>query len=398
MSPSSASAGGFLGGRSAGPHRRRRHHLIDLDMVAESNTNRQIQASAEVHGRPRSTPAERIRAINPWCAGDPHRGFRHTPENVAALLMRGHAAVIDAYRPGPRQSSDDRALPGPIDSYRDGRGRRRADRSTGSPPPIWRGRPRIRCSPGCARCCAGTTAFPATAEEIRRHGGVFHRGPCAIRRPMPAATRERPGWSQLRRFRLIGLRHRRFRPGGGRPGHQPDRPPMSNPQTAFAQDRPAAGLPRTSEKSRRPARRSRSSISGRTSCTRRRSPRSANCGTTTGKTTCSGSISTACMNPISRPRWAKCSASILWSWKTFSIRTSARRSTATTTTSMSCCIATCWRPAPRSGPGPDQRRGRPQPRPDLSGEAIKTFEPVRQRLRASTASCGAAPPTAWLIR
>ncbi len=70
--------------------------LIDLDMVAESNTNRQIQALGEVYGQAKvDAMAERIRAINPWCAVTPIEDFV-TPENVAALLHGGHAAVIDA--------------------------------------------------------------------------------------------------------------------------------------------------------------------------------------------------------------------------------------------------------------------------------------------------------------
>ena len=42
--------------------------LVDLDNVAESNTNRQLQAMTGVYGKPKvDATAERIRAINPLC-------------------------------------------------------------------------------------------------------------------------------------------------------------------------------------------------------------------------------------------------------------------------------------------------------------------------------------------
>jgi len=42
--------------------------LIDLDMVAESNTNRQIHALGDIYGKAKvDAMAERLRAINPAC-------------------------------------------------------------------------------------------------------------------------------------------------------------------------------------------------------------------------------------------------------------------------------------------------------------------------------------------
>jgi tRNA A37 threonylcarbamoyladenosine dehydratase len=70
--------------------------LIDLDMVAESNTNRQIHALGDVYGKAKvDAMAERIRAINPACEVDCIEDFV-TPDNVEHMLGRGFSAVIDA--------------------------------------------------------------------------------------------------------------------------------------------------------------------------------------------------------------------------------------------------------------------------------------------------------------
>jgi len=70
--------------------------LIDLDMVAESNTNRQIHALGDIYGKAKvDAMAERIRAINPDCEVRCIEDFV-TPENVAAMLDRDFTAVIDA--------------------------------------------------------------------------------------------------------------------------------------------------------------------------------------------------------------------------------------------------------------------------------------------------------------
>lgn len=71
--------------------------LIDLDNVAESNINRQIQALDETLGQAKVTAlAERIAQINPWCKVNEVEEFI-TPDNLTQLI--GHQRydyVIDA--------------------------------------------------------------------------------------------------------------------------------------------------------------------------------------------------------------------------------------------------------------------------------------------------------------
>ncbi|MDR3323977.1 MAG: tRNA threonylcarbamoyladenosine dehydratase [Zoogloeaceae bacterium] len=70
--------------------------LIDLDMVAESNTNRQIQALGEEYGKAKvEVMAGRIAAINPACRIHAIEDFV-SRENVAALLSGDLDAVVDA--------------------------------------------------------------------------------------------------------------------------------------------------------------------------------------------------------------------------------------------------------------------------------------------------------------
>lgn len=70
--------------------------LIDLDHVAESNTNRQIHALGEEFGKAKtSAMAERIGAINPYCSVEEVEDFV-TEDNLDALLGRGYDYVIDA--------------------------------------------------------------------------------------------------------------------------------------------------------------------------------------------------------------------------------------------------------------------------------------------------------------
>lgn len=70
--------------------------LIDLDMVAESNTNRQIHALGDIYGKAKvDAMAERIAAINPECRVCTVEDFV-TPENTAELLHDRFDAVIDA--------------------------------------------------------------------------------------------------------------------------------------------------------------------------------------------------------------------------------------------------------------------------------------------------------------
>lgn len=70
--------------------------LIDLDMVAESNTNRQIHALGEVYGKAKvDAMAERIQSINPDCIVHCIEDFV-TPDNVEQMLGQGYSIVIDA--------------------------------------------------------------------------------------------------------------------------------------------------------------------------------------------------------------------------------------------------------------------------------------------------------------
>ncbi len=70
--------------------------LIDLDMVAESNTNRQIHALGDEYGKAKvQAMAERIQAINPECRVIQIEDFV-TPENTAELLAQPFNGVIDA--------------------------------------------------------------------------------------------------------------------------------------------------------------------------------------------------------------------------------------------------------------------------------------------------------------
>ena len=70
--------------------------LIDLDMVAESNVNRQIHALGDEFGKAKVTAmAERIRAINPHCRVVEIEDFV-TAENVGTLLGGGFDFIIDA--------------------------------------------------------------------------------------------------------------------------------------------------------------------------------------------------------------------------------------------------------------------------------------------------------------
>lgn len=70
--------------------------LIDLDMVAESNTNRQIHALGDIYGKAKvDAMAERILSINPECVVTRIDDFI-TPENTATLLDKDFSAVIDA--------------------------------------------------------------------------------------------------------------------------------------------------------------------------------------------------------------------------------------------------------------------------------------------------------------
>lgn len=69
---------------------------VDLDMVAESNTNRQIHALGDIYGKAKvDAMAERIRLINPGCTVTCIEDFV-TTENMADILLPHFDVVIDA--------------------------------------------------------------------------------------------------------------------------------------------------------------------------------------------------------------------------------------------------------------------------------------------------------------
>lgn len=70
--------------------------LIDLDMVAESNTNRQIHALGDIYGKAKvDAMAERIAQINPDCTVRCIEDFV-TPDNLETTLGDNFDVVIDA--------------------------------------------------------------------------------------------------------------------------------------------------------------------------------------------------------------------------------------------------------------------------------------------------------------
>ena len=70
--------------------------LIDLDMVAESNTNRQLHALGDVYGQAKvAAMADRIAGINPACQVTCIEDFI-TLDNLSELLTQDFDVVIDA--------------------------------------------------------------------------------------------------------------------------------------------------------------------------------------------------------------------------------------------------------------------------------------------------------------
>ena len=68
--------------------------LVDLDHIAESNTNRQIHALGDAYGRAKvQAMAERIAAIDPACRVQPVDAFADAGN--AGRLVAGHDLVLD---------------------------------------------------------------------------------------------------------------------------------------------------------------------------------------------------------------------------------------------------------------------------------------------------------------
>ena len=69
--------------------------LIDLDNIAESNTNRQLPALDPLYGMAKVTAlAERVRAINPACVVTEVEDFV-TEDNLDAMLGQGFDYIVD---------------------------------------------------------------------------------------------------------------------------------------------------------------------------------------------------------------------------------------------------------------------------------------------------------------
>lgn len=69
---------------------------VDLDMVAESNTNRQIHALGDIYGKAKvDAMAERVGQINPDCRVTCIEDFV-TAENLSEILHAGFDVVVDA--------------------------------------------------------------------------------------------------------------------------------------------------------------------------------------------------------------------------------------------------------------------------------------------------------------
>lgn len=69
---------------------------VDLDMVAESNTNRQIHALGDIYGKAKvDAMAERVGLINPDCRVTCIEDFV-TSENLSEILHAGFDVVVDA--------------------------------------------------------------------------------------------------------------------------------------------------------------------------------------------------------------------------------------------------------------------------------------------------------------
>lgn len=70
--------------------------LIDSDVIAPSNINRQIIATVDNIGKPKvEAAAERVREINPACLVRQHRVF-YLPETAADFDFREYDYVVDA--------------------------------------------------------------------------------------------------------------------------------------------------------------------------------------------------------------------------------------------------------------------------------------------------------------
>ena len=150
--------------------------LIDLDQVAESNTNRQLHALTGEYGRSKvAAMAARILAINPACQVQEIDDFI-TPENVATLLPACDAVLdaIDDNRAKAaliahccRQESSPRVPPADDAT-------RRASRSL-----IWHAPNTTPWWRGCVPSYAKIMAFHAARNSISAWNVFFRQNPSA---------------------------------------------------------------------------------------------------------------------------------------------------------------------------------------------------------------------------
>lgn len=186
--------------------------LIDLDMVAESNTNRQIHALGDIYGKAKvDAMAERIAQINPDCTVRCIEDFV-TPDNLETTLGDNFDVVIDAI--------DQARVKAAMIAYCKRRRRRpdRPDPGSARRPQPDRPGPLARQGP---RQSAARPRIPAPGQ-VRGHGCLFNRTSALSDQGQQLHGRCRTKRSQLRRFRFLGLRHLGFRDGRGQRGHPSD--------------------------------------------------------------------------------------------------------------------------------------------------------------------------------
>jgi hypothetical protein len=197
--------------------------LIDLDHVAESNINRQVQALGTTLGAAKvAAMRERILAINPDCTVECVEDFIDEG-NVAGLLPACDAVVdaIDQVRAKAALIAHCRRAGLRIVTTGGAGGRRdptRIEITDLSRTTRMRWPP--RSAPVCARSTASaatrsrSSASTACSRRSRRRAGDAS---CAV----PAAEFDAGAGLELRRLWLLGCRHRQFRLSPRRRGCSP---------------------------------------------------------------------------------------------------------------------------------------------------------------------------------
>ena len=188
--------------------------LVDLDHIAESNTNRQIHALGDAYGKAKvDAMAERIRAINPACTVRPVDEFAAVDN--ASSLIEGADVVLDCIDQVVAKAALIAAREGGRRRHRDLRRRGRAVRSHARPlrrsraterrPAARQGAPQAPPRPRVPARRARRQGRPA----VRRHRRVLGRAAATAR---PGVRRRR----QAGRGCCAGLRRVRIDRGGDR--------------------------------------------------------------------------------------------------------------------------------------------------------------------------------------